>query len=312
MDTNELALVVREVRREASDVVSLVLADAHGHCSLPAWQPGAHLSLDLPVGRRQYSLCSDPTDGQYRIAVLLSPTSRGGSRHVHEQLSPGTVVHSRPPRNLFPLVAAAEYLFIAGGIGITPILPMVRAIEGQGRPWSLVYGGRSLESMAFCKELSRFGDQVLLVPQNSHGLIELGSVLGTATADAVYCCGPEPLLAAVEAHAAAWLPGRLHVERFTAESEDEGAAGNKPFEVHCQRSEKTVAVSASQSMLNALRAADFDVDSDCEEGICGTCELHLLAGEADHRDDLLTGDERGELILPCVSRAAHTHIVVDL
>lgn len=310
MDAAELDLVVENVGREADGVISLTLAPRVG-AELPAWQPGAHLSLTLPMGNRQYSLCGDPADlTHYRVAVLLSPTSRGGSRHVHEQLTTGSVVRSRPPRNLFPLVECDEYLFIAGGIGITPLLSMVRAVDAAQRRWRLVYGGRSLESMAFRDALAPYGDKVTLVPQDSHGLIDLESLLDGTSAPGVYCCGPDPLLTAVGARAASWPSGRLHVERFSAEPLDD-AASAEPFDVVCARSGRTVQVSRSQTMLEALLAAGIDVDSDCEEGICGTCELAVVSGEPDHRDDILTEEERTTLILPCVSRAHGGRIVVD-
>jgi ferredoxin-NADP reductase len=310
MDTAELDLVVEDVDLEADGVVSLVLAPRAGS-ELPAWQPGAHLSLALPMGHRQYSLCSDPADlTHYRVAVLLSPTSRGGSRHVHEQLTAGSVVRSRPPPNLFPLVEYDEYLFIAGGIGITPLLPMVRAVDAAQRRWRLVYGGRSIESMAFREPLAQYGDKVTLAPQDSHGLLDLESLLSETTAQGVYCCGPDPLLAAVEARAASWPSGRLHVERFAAELRDETAT-SEPFDVMCARSGRTVRVGRSQTMLEALLESGVDVDSDCEEGICGTCELTVVSGEPDHRDDILTAEERTTLILPCVSRAHGGRIVVD-
>jgi ferredoxin-NADP reductase len=310
MDAAELDLVVREVRAEASGVVSLALADPDG-ADLPAWQPGAHLGLLLPMGARQYSLCGDPLDLTcYRVAVLLSPTTRGGSQHVHERLAVGAMVRTRAPRNHFALVEADDYLFVAGGIGITPLLPMVRAAEAAHASWRLVYGGRSLESMAFREPLAEFGPKVSLVPQDTDGLIDLDTLLATSTATEIYCCGPEPLLEAVEARATSRSGRRLHLERFTA-SQLDVADPTEAFEVVCQKSGLTVEVGRAQTMLDALLAAGIEVDSDCEEGICGTCELAVLSGRPDHRDDILTEEERQTLILPCVSRAFGTRIVVD-
>jgi ferredoxin-NADP reductase len=244
--------------------------------------------------------------------VLQSLTSRGGSVHVHRDLVVGSVVRSRLPRNNFPLVEAEDYLFVAGGIGITPILPMVRAVEAQGRPWRLAYGGRSLDSMAFVTELSKHADRVQVVPQDTDGLLDLDALFADGVPGAVYCCGPEPLLRAVEEHAALAGTGVLHLERFSGSDEPGREAQDEAFEVICAGSGRAVSVPAGTTMLDALLEAGFEVDSDCEEGICGTCELRLLAGSPDHRDDILTDDEKETLVLPCVSRALSTSLTVDL
>jgi ferredoxin-NADP reductase len=304
-----LELVVQDVQRVADDVVCLTLAHADG-TDLPPWTPGAHLSLGLPAGSRQYSLCGDPADlTRYRIAVLRVEEGRGGSEYVHDQLAVGTVVRVREPRNNFELVDAEAYVFIAGGIGITPILPMLRAAEASGKPWHLYYGGRTRPRMAFLDELAPWSDRVTLVPQDSHGFIDLEQVLGSAIGR-VYCCGPEPLLAAVERISSTYPSAALHLERFAATVDDVDRV-DEPFEVVCQTSGITVEVPADQSMLDAMLEAGIDVDSDCEEGICGTCELRVIAGTPDHRDDILTEEEKQELILPCVSRIFGTQIVVE-
>ena len=308
----ELDLRVVEVRHEAQGVVSLTLESADGG-SLPSWDPGAHLSLDLPVGRRQYSLCGEPGGLTYTIAVLESPSSRGGSRFVHRDLGVGAIVRSRVPRNNFELAPAQSYLFVAGGIGITPILPMLRRADQDERPWRLVYGGRTLASMAFLDDLAKYGDRVHLVPEDTHGLIDLDGLLGGELPAAIYCCGPEPLLDAVARHPAVAGTGLVHLERFSAsEDTDHDPASDTAFEVVCARSERTVEVAAGSTMLDALLEAGFEIESDCEEGICGTCELGLLAGSPDHRDDILTEEERETLVLPCVSRALGRSLTVDL
>ncbi|MCW2585760.1 MAG: ferredoxin [Frankiales bacterium] len=309
----QLELVVRSSTTSADGVLALVLASPDGS-PLPAWEPGAHVDLVMPEVTRQYSLCGDPARrDEYRLGVLLEPASRGGSRYVHESLRTGDLVHVNPPRNHFPLVDGPAYLFIAGGIGITPLLPMIAQVAAAGRPWRLVYGGRSKASMGFLDELAEYGDQVSVQPQDVVGLLDLAGLLGGLEDALVYCCGPEPLLAAVEGHCAGWPVGRLHVERFAARAVDETLV-NEAFEVECRTSGRCVSIGADQSMLDGLLAAGLTVDSDCEEGICGTCELVVLAGEPDHRDDCLTDEERlsGEIILPCVSRARGARIVVDL
>jgi ferredoxin-NADP reductase len=313
---DEVDLRLRVTRRVAGaeGVAVLDLADATG-APLPPWDPGAHIDLRLPGGMvRQYSLCGDPADRTtWRIGVLREPDGRGGSAHVHDAVREGTVVDARGPRNHFALVDAPRYLFIAGGIGVTPIVPMVAAVAAAGARWDLHYGGRSRRSMAF---LDAFPPaqrpSVTLYPQDEVGLIDLDRVLGRPRADtAVYCCGPEPLLAAVERRCAAWPAGSLHVERFAPRA----AAGPlEAFEVELAASGLTLTVPPNQSVLRALEEAGVEVLSSCREGTCGTCETPVLAGRVDHRDSLLTPDERAanDTMFVCVSRAAGPGLVLDL
>ncbi|MCW2572193.1 MAG: Ferredoxin-NADP reductase [Frankiales bacterium] len=309
--TGLLNLIVRDYTVAADGVVSLLLASPDGS-ALPIWEPGAHIDVVMPEVTRQYSLCGDPERrDEYRLGILLEPASRGGSRYIHDTLRPGAAVSVSRPRNHFALVEGPAYLFIAGGIGITPLLPMIAQVESRARPWRLVYGGRTLTSMAFLGEISRYGDKVSVHPQDVSGLLDLPGLLDELEETLVYCCGPEPLLAAVEARCSDWPPGRLHVERFAART-DQPARINLPFEVECRRSGFCITIGADETMLEGLLAAGIDADSDCEEGICGTCEMTVLEGVPDHRDDCLSEEERssGEIILPCVSRAV-TRIVID-
>ncbi|GCB44144.1 flavodoxin reductases (ferredoxin-NADPH reductases) family 1 [Streptomyces sp. NL15-2K] len=190
----ERDLVLERKETVAEGVVLLTLSDAEGR-PLPEWQPGAHVDLILRADLvRQYSLCGDPGDrSRLQVAVLREPKSRGGSSYVHDELSEGESVRIRGPRNNFPLVKAKRYLFIAGGIGITPILPMVAAVDARGADWRLVYGGRTRASMAFGETLQRaYGDRVSLRPQDEYGLLDLPSLLGKPQRrTAVYSCGPE-------------------------------------------------------------------------------------------------------------------------
>ncbi|GIJ57158.1 PDR/VanB family oxidoreductase [Virgisporangium aurantiacum] len=306
---------LRVIRRVtgAEGVVVLDLADATG-AELPPWTPGAHVDLRLPGGMvRQYSLCGDAADRRvWRIGVLREPDGRGGSAYVHEALRAGVEVDARGPRNHFALVAAPRYVFIAGGIGVTPILPMVAAVGNSRADWELHYGGRSRRSMAFLDQLrADIGGRVTLYPQDEVGLIDLDRILGRPRPDAaVYCCGPEPLLSAVEKHCAAWPADALHVERFTPRP----AGPRGSFEVELARSGLTLTVAANQSVLQALEDAGVDVLSSCREGTCGTCETPVLAGAVDHRDSLLTPAEReaDDTMFVCVSRAAGPRLVLDL
>ncbi|WP_329250441.1 PDR/VanB family oxidoreductase [Streptomyces canus] len=310
-DAYEAELVVDRRDLAADGVLALTLRHPLGE-QLPQWEPGAHVDVVLGPGlERQYSLCGDPADRTaWRIAVLREPVGRGGSAHVHEQLGQGDKVRVRGPRNHFALRPAPRYRFIAGGIGITPILPMLAAAEAEGAEWTLLYGGRTRESMAFTEELSRYGDRVTVAPQDETGLLDLSSVLdGVPEGTLVYCCGPGPLLDAVEERCPA---GLLHVERFTPK--EQPAAENTEFEVELAQTGTTVTVAPDVSVLDAVRASGVEVLFSCTEGTCGTCETDVLDGTPDHRDSVLTDEEReaGETMMICVSRCRGKKLVLDL
>jgi ferredoxin-NADP reductase len=310
---DQLTMVVRGIRREADGVVSVALALPAGG-ELPIWEPGAHVDLVLPGMVRQYSLCGRPDDRDtYRLGVLREPGSRGGSRHVHEQLAVGDTVEVRGPRNRFALVEAPHYVFVAGGIGITPLLPMIGELAERGARWTLVYGGRSRSSMAFLPELATYGDRVSVRPQDESGLLDLESICAGAGGAAVYCCGPEPLIAAVEAVCERQPDIDLHLERFTARQIEPDLARSR-FEVHCADSGVTVTVAEQESILDALIAAGVDLNYDCREGTCGSCELDVLDGEIAHRDSVYTAAEHASMsvVFPCVSRAQCGRIVLDV
>lgn len=313
----ELKLRVRQMRWEAEGVLSLQL-ESTDDAKLPEWHPGAHLDLILPgVITRQYSLCGQPWDRtSWRIAVLREPVSRGGSRAVHETLRPGDIVDVVGPRNNFPLDEAPHYLFIAGGIGITPILPMVENIAATSSLWSLLYGGRSRASMAFVDELERHGAAAQIRPQDEFGLLDLKAYLGEPRPDVrVYCCGPEPLLNAAQELCTSWPQGTLHLERFAARPRDAVAQGQeRKFDVELARTGGTIHIPAEMGILEALEAAGMSPFNSCREGICGTCETAVLAGIPDHRDSLLSDEERaaGDTMMICVGRSLSDRLVLDL
>jgi ferredoxin-NADP reductase len=315
-----MTLRVTASRIEAADVRSFVLADPDG-APLPAWTPGAHVDVCLDAGLvRQYSLCGAPEDrGSYRIAVLREEAGRGGSRFLHDRVRTGDVLRVRAPRNNFPLVAARRYLFLAGGIGITPLLPMIGDVHGRGAEWQLYYGGRRRARMAFRAELAEHaepaghGGRVRVLPEDEHGLLPLPEILGLADAGTeVYCCGPEPLLAAVE-RTFTGPPDALHVERFHPR-EDAGTGSLAAFEVVLASTGATVRVGPDESIMDALGAAGVDVLSSCREGTCASCETTVLDGEVDHRDSVLSEAERatGKTMMVCVSRARSSRLVLDL
>jgi cytochrome P450/ferredoxin-NADP reductase len=314
-------LVVESAELVADDVVALTLVDPDGD-ALPPWTPGAHVDLILGDGQgpeivRQYSLCGDPADSRsIRVGVLRAPDSRGGSVAVHERLRPGGRVRVRGPRNHFPLVASPRYLFVAGGIGITPLLPMMAEAEASGADWRLWYGGRSRSSMAFRDELERYGDKVTLVPQDETGMLDLDGILGAPRPDTlVYACGPEGLLSAVEQRCtSAWPADALHLERFAAKAAPVPAGGERSFELVLASSGLTLTVPPDRSVFDVIQDAGISVLGSCHEGICGTCEQAVLGGEIDHRDSVLSRTERaaGDAMMICVSRCLSDRLTLDL
>jgi ferredoxin-NADP reductase len=313
---HEADLIVQEARPVADGVVALTLAAPNG-AELPAWTPGAHIDFVLTDDVvRQYSLCGSPSKPDaWRVGVLRAPDSRGGSERVHDILRPGSVVRVRGPRNHFPLVASRRYLFIAGGIGITPILPMIAEAEAAGADWRLLYGGRERASMAFLDELAAYGDRVTIVPQDEMGMLDLESVLGTPQPDMlVYCCGPEGLLNAVEKFCERWPPGSLHLERFSAKPQEPPPEVDSSFELVLERSGLTLQVPPDKSVLTVIREAGVSVLASCLEGVCGTCETEVIEGDVDHRDSVLNEEERAsnEYMMVCVSRCRSPRLVLNL
>ncbi|MEV6227590.1 PDR/VanB family oxidoreductase [Saccharopolyspora shandongensis] len=302
----DIPLLVSEVRAEAEEVISLRLTSPEG-APLPTWQPGAHLDVVLPSGRkRQYSLCGDPGErGHYRIAVRRLADGDGGSREIHDELRSGSRIIARGPRNAFPFITAPSYLFIAGGIGITPILPMVRTAAARGANWRLVYTGRSRESMPFLGELAALDPaRVWIRPDTEFGIPASGAeLLEHSPPDAaVYCCGPIPMITGVRVD----LPGSgadsLHWERFSAPPIVDG----RPFTVELARTGETVEVPADRSALDVIGEVLPQVPYSCRQGFCGTCHVRVLAGEVDHR-----GRAEDDRMAICTSRATG-RVVLDL
>lgn len=297
-------LEIAEITPLSEDTVELTLRPVRG--SLPSWDPGAHVDLVLPSGLvRQYSIAAE-VDGAYQVAVLREPNGRGGSAEVH-RLRAGARIGWRGPRNKFPLVDVPAYLFIAGGIGITPFRPMIAALGD--RDWRLLYRGRSRRSMAYAAELE-LDERVTLLPADEVARPDFAVLLADLDpGTAVYCCGPESLMKAVEAA----MPSHatLHTERFAATDRSGDMAA---FEAVLQRSGVVVQVPAERSLLAAIHDVDPTLDASCEDGICGSCEVRVLGGVPDHRDDVLQNHERDrtDLMYPCVSRAKGRRIVLDV
>lgn len=303
------------IRDEAEGVKSFALERTDG-ADWPAWTPGAHVDLALAGGIcRQYSLYGDPADGRHlHFAVLREPASRGGSAQLHEQVRAGDPIDVVAVRNNFPLIDAQRYLLVAGGIGITPLLGMVRKLQQQGKDWHLLYGGRSRASMAFLDELAAYGDRVLIRPQDEFGLLDLATFLGQPDAGTVaYCCGPEPLIQAVEGQCTAWPEEALQIERFHPRQQEAFVASG-PFEVELRKSGKVVTVPADKSIADALDDVGVHIPRSCNEGTCGTCITKVLEGIPDHRDSFLRPKQRAQnnRIMACCSRSLSPRLVLDV
>lgn len=312
-------VIVESVAEAADGIRELTLSRPDAQ-SLPSWTPGSHIDVHVTEEIvRQYSLCGSPGDSfVWRIGVLREPASRGGSEAIHEHLEMGDTIWVSEPKNNFTFGAAAQqYLFIAGGIGITPLLPMIKACHENGVDWRLVYGGRSLTSMAFTEELAALGDRVTFWPEDTHGRIDLSGLLDAPDKGLdVYCCGPGPLLDAVEAKMEVVDNGlgcALHIEHFKPKALGSDIV-NAPFTVVCDYSDAEIEVAADESLLEALRRGGIDIPSSCQEGTCGTCETLVLEGVPDHRDSYLTKEEHAsnEVMTPCCSRSKTPLIVLDL
>jgi ferredoxin-NADP reductase len=302
---------------EAKGIVRLTLEDPHGR-KLPRWSAGAHLDVIVGDYVRKYSLCgAHEEESRLQVAILRDLQGRGGSTFIHEQIRPGMMIRVRGPKNHFRLDEnAVSYLLIAGGIGITPIIAMADRLKRLGRNYEIHYAGRSLTTMAFVERLrSDHGGRLHLYPSQEGRRMDLEALVGLQESGRqVYACGPERLLNSLEALARNWPEGTLHIEHFSSTGTHLDPSKEVDFDVELKDSELTVHVSADQTMLQALRAVGVDVPSDCEEGLCGTCEVKLIDGEVDHRDKVLTRAEREEnrRMMACCSRAKHGKITVAL
>ncbi|MBT2523701.1 PDR/VanB family oxidoreductase [Arthrobacter sp. ISL-28] len=316
----DLAVRVTQMTWEADGVLGMVLVAEEGG-ELPAWAPGAHLDLLLPSGTvRNYSLYGDPADRtSYRIAVRRQQEGRGGSEEIHTTALVGQTLRILAVRNQFQLRAASEYLFIAGGIGITPLLPMIREMSGSNSVWSAIYTGRRIATMAFREELQAIpGGQVEIIDSTESSRVDLKARIdGLPPGALVYCCGPAQLIdAVVSACESAPSPVDYEIERFSVDAAsriETHQQGDRVIQVELALSGQTITVPPDQTILGAMVAAGVAADYFCEEGYCGTCETKVLAGIPDHRDSVLSKKEResGKTILPCVSRSCTPKIVLE-
>lgn len=317
-----IEMKVTALRIEAEGIVGVDLRPTDG-APLPPFEPGAHVDVHLPDGMtRQYSLCNEAWDrSRYCLGIGRSATSRGGSAYVHERLRLGDTLMIGKPRALFGLSPVAKrHRFIAGGIGITPILAMIRWCVRHELPWELHYCVRSRAHAGWMDELRSFGGPVHVYAddENAGSLPhDVGAMMRDVFPDEhLYCCGPAGLMDAVAAQGvhAALSPERLHFERFAAPAQSEEVAENGSFSVVLARQGLRCVVESDESILECLERHGVRAAHSCREGLCRSCEVALLSGEADHRDYVLDDDEQkaNRSLMICVSRARSSELVIDL
>jgi vanillate O-demethylase ferredoxin subunit len=313
-----LTVEVRAVRSITERVKTFELHDPDDW-ELPPFTPGAHVEVHLPGDHaRKYSLFGDPHDSRrYHLGVLLQSDGRGGSLAFHTRVEPGTVLSISLPKNHFPLASSAErHIFIAGGIGITPFLSMIPAVVRAGEDFVLHYCTRTPADTPFLEKLAPFAESGRVVVHHDDGDprqgLDVSSLLRTRRdGDHVYCCGPEPLMQAVQVAAAHWPAGTVHFERFNPPAPLPAKDG-ATYVLELARSGTSIEVAPGQSMAGALLAAGVGIDLSCEAGTCGSCRTRYLAGKPEHRDFVLRAEERGEFLMPCVSSCRAGPIVLDL
>jgi vanillate O-demethylase ferredoxin subunit len=312
-----MQLRVRSITYLAEAINGYELVDPRGR-DLPRFQPGAHIELRAGGFVRRYSLWNDSAERRhYCIAVLREVESRGGSRHLHENIRVGDIVEVSPPRNNFPLDAAGErHLLIAGGIGIVPIMSMVTELQRRRAQFELHYCTRSPERTAFRRELAPLAGEGHVRFHHDGGDPARGLDIAATLREAppgthLYYCGPAPLMAASRQAAREWPAGTAHCEYFTGVPEP-SAAEDRPFRVQLAKTGGDYEVGAGQTIAEVLQHHGVAVRTSCELGYCGTCLTPYLAGEPDHRDQVLDENSRRRYVMICCSRAKSPALVLDL
>lgn len=314
-----LSLEVTDVQAEARDVVLIELR-ATDRSLLPPFEPGAHVEVTLPNGLvRHYSLTNDWRErDRYVVGVGRAPNSRGGSSYLHQAVRCAMTLSVGAPRNNFALdQTAGRYLFVAGGIGITPIVAMIHLCEAQCRPWRLVYAARNGQRAAFYETLQAYGERVRFHFDDLHGgVLDVREVLaGVGEDEHVYCCGPQPLIGAVQTHSPHLASSRVHFEYFGAPVEPARAAAPAGgFELQLRKSGLSLWVPRDKSILEVLEENGLTVPSACRKGVCRSCECTVCDGDVEHLDYVLSDEERheGRSMMVCVSRSKSGMLVLDL
>jgi ferredoxin-NADP reductase len=313
---------VSQMTWEAEGIVSLRLSRIESNDPLPAWEPGAHIDVYVPDGTtRQYSLCGDPGDlSSWQIAVLREPEGRGGSAYIHDELRVGDKLLVTRPKQSFALEEASYHALVAGGVGITPIMAFAEHLHREGRPFRLVYGGRTGKSMAFRERLDALGDRVTFLAEDRDGRPDLDQVVAQVPdGGLIYVCGPLPLLRAVQSAAEAVhgsdqdmvrfeLFSRAGVERLSAPLDGES------YELVLAKSGHTLRLKPETSILETVLALGVEVENDCRDGICGSCVTPILSGTVDHQDLVLTKKEQAAMdkMMICCSRPTCDRLELDL
>lgn len=310
--TDTFPVRLRAIIQESEDINCLRFRSLTGE-ALPPFQPGAHIDLHLPNGlMRSYSLIEPwSAQGDYAVAVKNEHAGRGGSRFIHNDLRVGQDITIGWPRNNFALAEdAPSSVFIAGGIGITPLFCMAQHLEQLGRRWAMHYAVRGPECAIFTPRLSAFGPKIHFYSRAMP--LDIAKLIATLPEHThVYCCGPVRMLEAFEAATASRPPAFAHVEYFSAKHAPAAAGG---FDVVLRRSNRRVSIAPGQTILDALIAAGMDVPFSCMEGICGSCEVGVLEGIPDHRDMILSSEEKAanNKMLLCCSGSKSIALVLDL
>ncbi|GAB2890436.1 PDR/VanB family oxidoreductase [Paraburkholderia jirisanensis] len=312
-----LSLKITRKRQIAREVWQFELRDPQG-AELPRFCAGANLTVQVPNGnRRRYSLCNSSAERHcYEIAVKRDANGRGGSISLCDDTREGDLICVTPPQNDFPLdPRAQEFILIAGGIGITPMLAMMRELRAEGlRKFRLIYVTRDPQGTAFLDELSSAEWRSYVKIHHDFGdgakSFDFWPIFERAGKAHVYCCGPRALMDAVGDMTGHWPPGTVHFESFGVGGAEQKE--NRPFTVRLSNSGETYAIPADKSILDVLRGAGVRITSSCESGTCGSCRTALCEGSAEHRDLVLRDEEKSGQIMICVSRAISDELVLDL
>jgi phthalate 4,5-dioxygenase reductase subunit len=309
-------LIIASKSEAATGIFSFELRDPSGR-DLPPFTPGAHLAIRVPNGfLRKYSLCNDALEhDRYLITVKREASGRGGSISLVDDAATGDLLFALPPENAFPLLPSPRgYIFIAGGIGITPVMSMIRHLQNAAAPFKLYYCTRSRAATAFADGLASPVLKAHVLIHHDEGdparSLDLWPVLERPGGQHVYCCGPRPLMDAVKDMTGHWPASAIHFESFSDQAPVK--VDDREFVVRIAGVDKAIAVPPGTTILEALRCAGFQVPSSCESGSCGTCRTKLLSGQPDHRDFVLSGTDRASAIMICVSRALSEELVVEL
>jgi vanillate O-demethylase ferredoxin subunit len=319
-----IQVLVRSMTLLASDTVAVEFVPSD-ETELPAFEAGAHVDVLLPNGvRRSYSLCNRPTDrNRYVVGVKKANPSRGASSYIHDHLRVGQRIEISSPRNNFPLAPEAERsIFVAGGIGITPIWSMIQTLESEGRLWKLYYAARTSKDAAFLGELqalnlTRPGDiDIRFDHEPGVAMLDIESIVNENVGSGVhfYACGPSPMLDAFEAATKTIPETNRHLERFTADAKQASEGALTEYEAVLAKSGMTLRITPEKSLLDTLLDAGVNVDFSCMEGICGSCRVAVQEGLPDHRDHVLTEEERArnDTVLVCCCGSRTQRLVLDL